>query len=206
MSEYHKIQTVWLRDPSTNHKTLLEGQWAKPEFGWLSGNEWVWTEKVDGTNIRIIPGDPMPVRGKTDNATTHPHLIAHCLEIAAKAEAMLDPGLTLYGEGFGAGIQKGGGSYRPDKGFVLFDVCMSNGVWLERPNVYDIAVKLGIPAVPIVGVGPLTAAIEWVRYDRSKSAWGDFIPEGLVMRPAIELRNRFGERVITKLKRRDFGQ
>jgi len=26
--KYHKIQTVWLRDPDTNYKTLLEGHWV----------------------------------------------------------------------------------------------------------------------------------------------------------------------------------
>ena len=28
MKEYHKIQTVFLRNPEDNFKTLLEGQWA----------------------------------------------------------------------------------------------------------------------------------------------------------------------------------
>ena len=41
MNEYHKIQTVFLRDPTTNFNTLLEGEWAEPEFEWLAGNEWV---------------------------------------------------------------------------------------------------------------------------------------------------------------------
>ncbi len=54
MREYHKIQTVFLRDPETNHRTLLEGQYAEPAFEFLAGNRWVFTEKVDGTNIRII--------------------------------------------------------------------------------------------------------------------------------------------------------
>jgi hypothetical protein len=36
------------------------------------------------------------------------------------------------------------------------------------------------------------------------SQWGDFKAEGLVARPTTELVNRYGERVITKLKTKDF--
>lgn len=35
MHEYHKIQSIYLRDPANNHKTFLLGQWAQPEFGLL---------------------------------------------------------------------------------------------------------------------------------------------------------------------------
>lgn len=54
MTEYHKIQTLFKRDMESKHKTLLEGQWTLPEFEYLAGNVWTFTEKVDGTNIRVI--------------------------------------------------------------------------------------------------------------------------------------------------------
>ena len=44
MKEYHKIQTVYLRDPATKYKTLLEGQFAKPEFDYLKDNIWIFTD------------------------------------------------------------------------------------------------------------------------------------------------------------------
>lgn len=72
MSEYHKIQTVYLRDPATKFKTLLLGQYAEPEFAYLAKNEWSFTEKVDGTNIRVMvpmAGGPIAFGGKTDNAS-----------------------------------------------------------------------------------------------------------------------------------------
>lgn len=37
-----------------------------------------------------------------------------------------------------------------------------------------------------------------------KSQWGDFIAEGIVARPATELLTRNGERIITKIKHKDF--
>ena len=67
--KYHKIQTVYYRDPATNNKTLLEGQWSMPEFEYLKDNQWVWTEKIDGTNIRIkCIDDKVEFGGRTDNA------------------------------------------------------------------------------------------------------------------------------------------
>ena len=53
MEKYHKIQTVYLRDPDNRYRTLLDGKFAKPEFGYLADCEWVFTEKIDGTNIRV---------------------------------------------------------------------------------------------------------------------------------------------------------
>ena len=48
MIKYPKIQTVYLRDPETKYRTLLEGQFALPEFEYLANNEWIFTEKIDG--------------------------------------------------------------------------------------------------------------------------------------------------------------
>ena len=54
MKEYIKIQTIFKRDLLTNHKTLLEGDYSLPEFDYLKDNTWIFTEKVDGTNIRVM--------------------------------------------------------------------------------------------------------------------------------------------------------
>ena len=68
--KYHKIQTVYKRDPVTKYKTLLEGEYSLPEFEYLADNEWVWTEKVDGTNIRVMwdGWKKLSFGGRTDNA------------------------------------------------------------------------------------------------------------------------------------------
>ena len=66
-----------------------------------------------------------------------------------------DEPITFYGEGYGAKIQKGGGNYNPDGvDFVLFDVRCGD-FWLKRENVRDVANKLGIEDVPVVGTGTL---------------------------------------------------
>ena len=84
METYHKIQTIFKRDPETNHKTLLENEYSLPEFEYLKNNEWVFTEKVDGTNIRVMfDGDEIRYNGKTDKAQTPFDLIEAESEIVS---------------------------------------------------------------------------------------------------------------------------
>ena len=210
MNKYHEIQTVYKRDPKINYLTLLIGEYSEPEFEWLANNEWVWTEKVNGTNIRIMwDGNHVKFGGKTDNAQLRATLLTRLQDMFPQ-ELMAhhlplwgdDEPLCLYGEGYGPKIQKGGGNYRSDPSFVLFDVKIGQW-WLQRHDVEDIAQKLGIYVVPIVGRGTLFEMVEFVRAGQ-KSRWGDFLAEGVVARPTIELSNRSGQRIITKLKYKDF--
>lgn len=207
VKEYHKIQTVFSRDPSANYKTILIGEFAEQEFSYLADNEWVFTEKVDGTNIRIMIGeDAIRFGGKTDNASIPAFLVAR-LQILfgdrhARLREMFQSGACLYGEGYGARIQKGGGNYRPDQDFVLFDVKVGD-FWLQRGDIEDVAATLGIDVVPIIGRGTLRQMVEMAETG-FQSRWGDFPAEGIVARPAVELMTRAGKRIITKIKHRDF--
>lgn len=209
MTEYHKIATLYLRDPETKFRTLLIGQYAEPEFAYLVENQWVFTEKVDGTNIRVIvpAGGLITFGGKTDNASIPAPLLARLQERflgdggAALREAFPD-GAVLYGEGYGARIQKGGGNYGPDQDFVLFDVLVG-GWWLRRETVEDVSAKLGLDIVPIIGRGTLPA-MRVIVQGGIRSRWGEFPAEGIVARPAVELKTRAGHRIITKLKTKDF--
>lgn len=214
MIEYHKIQSVFLRDPANRHKTFLLGQYSEPAFEYLAGNEWVWTEKIDGTNIRVLwDGKDVRFGGRTNDAQMPVFLMERLQTLFTPATlAPVFPDLSdgvqvmLFGEGYGAKIQKGGGRYKADGcDFILFDV-LFNGVYLERHNVEDISVKLGIRVVPIVGRGTLTEAVEFTKagYKSEVAADAGFDAEGLVLRPRVELIDRRGHRIITKLKHRDF--
>ena len=69
MTKYHKIQSVFKRDPENNHKTFLMTEWSTKEFESLQGNMWEFTEKVDGTNIRVIwDGLSLSFEGRNDNS------------------------------------------------------------------------------------------------------------------------------------------
>ena len=58
-------------------------------------------------------------------------------------------------------------------------------------------------SVPIIGRGMLHDMIDRVRCGFT-STWGDFPAEGIVARPAVELKARNGARIITKIKTKDF--
>lgn len=55
MSEYHKIMGPFKRfTEGPNRNKVIPWAWSTPEFQTLSHPNWHWTEKVDGTNIRVI--------------------------------------------------------------------------------------------------------------------------------------------------------
>ena len=181
------------------------------EFEFLKDNMWVFSEKVDGTNIRVMwNGKDMVFGGKTDDAQIPAALLYKLQELfegTAKKELFKEifagKEVCLYGEGYGRKIQETGKLYAPDGvDFVLFDITIDEW-WLERKNIEDIAQKLGVKVVPIVGEGTLTDAIEMTKKG-FKSEWGDFLAEGIVAKPRTELNSREGERIITKIKHRDF--
>jgi len=212
MKEYHKIQTAYFRDPETNYKTLLEGTWAKPEFELLKDIDWICTEKIDGTNIRVMwDGENVRFGGKTDNAQI-PAILIEALQNTFTNEKMKEAfpdadNVCLYGEGYGKKIQKGG-NYLPDRAdFILFDVKVGDW-WLTREANEDVATKLNIGVVPIIGIWKLEQAIEYVKngFKSTIAHNKDYVAEGLIMKPKTELFNRKGERVITKIKHKDFSK
>lgn len=218
MNTYHKIQTVFKRDPKTKMKALLEGDFSLSEFEYLKDNQWVFTEKVDGTNIRVkFDGENITFGGKTDNAQIPNQLVNKLNELFLPLKDKFKyifnvnelsneilPQICLYGEGYGAKIQKCGSNYRQDQSFVLFDIKI-NEWWLKRKDVEDIARELSIDIVPVIGYGTLLDMITIVK-EGFYSKWGNFIAEGIVARPKIELKQRNGNRIITKLKYKDFAR
>lgn len=210
MSIYHKIQSVYKRDPENNFKTFLDGQYSIPEFEYLADNEWIWTEKIDGTNIRVYwDGTSVKFGGRTDKAQIPTFLIDSLAELFPAYKFVEEFGtscpmnVVLYGEGYGAKIQKGGGNYISDGvSFILFDVRIGDW-WLERDSVEELATALGVRHVPVIGTGTLPEAVEFVR-NGFDSQWGDFESEGIVARPSVELFTRSGHRIITKIKCKDF--
>jgi len=206
MKDYPKIETLLDRDPSTFK--VIEGKWRIPEFEYLKNNIWIFTEKIDGTNIRVMwDGHNLTFGGKTDNAQIPAFLLAKLREFTIEkfqniwAEESID--VCLYGEGFGARIQKGGGKYNPrGVDFALFDVKIGEW-WLEQHNIIDIADKMRIQIVPYIGKGTLYDAVELAK-SGYKSSFGDFLAEGIVVRPIVSLFTRSNQRIIGKIKFKDF--
>lgn len=208
MEEYPKIQSIFKRDETT-HK-FIEGEWSLPEFEYLKDNDWLMTEKIDGTNIRVgwLPKESgefeLRYGGRTANAQMPTFLLDKLQNLFGEYdwEQNFPDGITLYGEGYGAKIQKGG-NYIPDGvDFALFDIKIGDW-WLRWDDVVGIAEKLGISTVPFVCYGNIQEGIDMVKTG-IYSAFGQFWAEGLVLKPLVELKARNGHRIITKLKTRDF--
>jgi len=204
MITYPKIQTVWKRD---ERGKIIEGQYSTPEFEYLADCPWEWTEKVDGTNIRVYwPGVGAPqFGGRTDNAQLPTPLLNH-LSTTFTTELMESvfgrATVTLFGEGYGAGIQKVGHKYRSDQGFILFDVLIDPW-WLRRPDVQDVAHKLGIPMVPLLGKATLREMCDRAAAGMD-SLLGDLCGEGIVARTPVGLLDRDGTPIMVKIKAKDY--
>ena len=208
MKEYHKINTLFKRDMESKNKTLIIGEYSMPEFEYLKDNKWSLTEKIDGTNIRVIwdyVNKDITFKGKTDNASIPANLFKELTLMFTTekfVEVFSETDVCLYGEGYGAKIQNGG-NYIPDgNDFILFDIKVGEW-WLKREDVLGIAGKLDLDVVPDLGIGTLDAMIKLVK-SGFESRIGNCKAEGIVARPLVELKARNGERIITKLKFRDF--
>ena len=218
-TDYQKINTLFKRD---SNNVIMPDEWADPMFEYLSNTKWEATEKVDGTNIRVIvtppatDGAPVGVafRGRTDAAQIPGHLLKRLEELFPvdkmteqfnPAESPLKDTIVLYGEGYGEKIQSGGRYTNGGADFILFDVRVGDW-WLLRDKVEGIAAVLGIKVVPLVGYMTIPEAIEYVRRGfTSQIAADPTLPaEGLVLKTPMGLLDRTGHRIVAKVKTVDF--
>lgn len=210
MIEYPKIETPFERDMSGTKK-LLEGVYRNETVKFLQDNQWVFTEKIDGTNIGVVwDGHHVSFQGRTEKAEIPKQLLEALTRMFGGdvneeifEQKFGDMPVILFGEGYGAKIQNGG-NYRPDVSFILFDVYIpGSNLWLTRESVEDIAMCLDIDVAPIILTGTIDEAVAFVK-SHPKSTIGTAQMEGVVGRPAVELRDRRGNRVIVKVKVKDF--
>lgn len=224
MIEYPKIQTLFLRDEKS---IIIPDKFTCPEFEYLKNCKWECTEKIDGTNmsIQLIPNGftdghvewERHIHGRTERANIPPLLQAKMealfpMELLAKVFSLTDSleespsPIIIYGEGYGKKIQSCGSRYiKDDVNFILFDIKIGNW-WLTREALEEIANSLGIQIVPLVGYMTLTEAIEYVKKGFTSEVSEDeaLAAEGLVLKTPIGLKDRKGDRLITKIKTCDF--
>jgi len=212
MTKYHKIQSVFKRDPETKYKTFL-AEYSMPAFEYLADSMWIWTEKIEGMNMRAIWNEQnvsefglepsFRFAGRTDRAQVPGDLLDTMMGLfsAEMVDAgVVDDEVIFYGEGFGGSIQRGKHEYGTEKRFVLFDISV-NGRFLPFYDVINIGEACGLDVVDSKS-GSLQDAIEFVRAGFPSKYGGQ--AEGLVLRPLVELYDQYGNRVIAKVKTRDF--
>lgn len=211
MRKYEKIDTLYSRDVEGTKK-LMAGVFRDKTVQFLKDCNWIWTEKVDGTNIRVYwDGHTVTFGGRTDNAAIPAELVVHLNNLfGGETNAQLfeeqfsEKEVILFGEGYGRKIQKGGGNYIANGvDFILFDVLIGDN-YQPREWIEQIAKIFGIKVVPIVGKGTLIEAVNYVReHPDSVVAESHREMEGIVVRPEMELRDRCGKRIIVKIKWKD---
>ncbi len=220
MTPYPSIETVFTRDKITNR--LNFGELRNSANSMVK--EWTVSEKIDGQNIRvIITLGGVEIRGRGDNAQIHPHMIdtAKTLFDHAKVVAYFteyrgktlpdDWSVTFYGEGYGAGIQKGA-AYSPVKKFRCFDLMLGADWWVDDDEMRRVCSDLDVPVVPHIGnfssLEILTRAdlkelIPLSIVSREDSGL-EHEAEGIVVKPRIVLKDRHGDRIVWKITFREF--
>lgn len=214
MRYYGKIETLFWRDEDFN---LLVGALRRPEVGLIK--HWVVTEKIDGmnTHVRLEVDEQgegqVTYGGRTVRTQMPPTLLQHLHE-TYPLERMRPlwkgdgaGSMTLFMEGYGARIQKGGGLYRPDQSTILFDVLVNDKYWMSDDNITRIAEELSVPRVPILGPAmSLHRIIYLVKGGFHSRISKETRPaEGIVARTRLPLYDQRGRRLIIKLKTKDFG-
>jgi hypothetical protein len=165
-------------------------------------------------------GRIVEINGRTENAQMPAFLTNYLqqtftLEKFQAAFPDLKPEMKaiLYGEGYGPKIQSGG-NYRADVSCRLFDVKVGEW-WLEPDNIASVAEKMGVKAVPQIADMTIEEAVAYIKscpqsfvsMDEhvGSLAAGKYPPmEGIVARTVPLLLRRNGERLMWKLKRKDF--
>lgn len=204
---YNKIETPYARDiEGTKH--LIKGQFRSPMIEYIKDNDWIWTEKIDGTNIRVIwDGHNITFGGRTERAQIPAHLVNFLNDkfMNNETEELFEQvfgekEVVLFGEGYGPKIQNGG-EYRDDVSFIMFDVAI-NDRYQEWDNVQEIAKAFGVDVVPVIMSGTIDEAVNCMQ-THPKSSFGTAYMEGLVGRPKVDLYDRNGNRAIVKVKWND---
>lgn len=234
MHYYPKILAPFKRETNKS-KYVNESLWSKPEFKMLKDVEWVWTAKADGTSIKLYwNGDKVQFFGHTDKSQLSKLTLDYLNKTfgTPEAESVFESlygsnEVNVYGEFCSKEMNE---DYGHQNGmFYVFDVQnATSGKWWDRNSVVEFADSFDIQAVPIMLKGTIDKAVSFVRLanrtwnkdfktsyfisNKEKSYLVD-CPfsesaklEGLVGRLPYELLDANGERIITKVKCKDYGE
>ena len=222
---YHKINAPYKRwqknlhtkemlPKNTNFGDFKLGEFSSIEFDYLFNNQWEWSEKLDGTNIRIyihsnkevqpgVEANSIVIKGRTDNAQIPSELYEWIMNWyhtnSTELHSQFPEGVVLYGEGVGTKIQKGG--LFGEQHFKLFDALIGE-YWLNKDVIKALGKQFDLDT-PQTWLGTMQEAIDRVK-TKPKSTFGDFVIEGYVGVPICRLFNGKKERIITKIKVKDF--
>lgn len=206
MKNYQKIFTPFHRD-EVSKKLNIE---KYSEYSPLNKiyeliNLWEFTEKLDGANISIKYKDGLiDIKGRTEASEPPKEIINFINEkINLPYLESIEKEIIIYGEGYGGKIQRGKSGCLKEK-FIGFDVNI-NDIWLSSKNAKEIINNAGFDFVFSYGLMTLKEASKFVQ--EGFFANMSDVPvqaEGLIGRTIEPLFLSNGERLILKLKTKDF--
>ena len=206
---FQKIKAPFLRDGPNDRLVNVN----KPAFKWLEAfgpDQMFWaSEKIDGTSVGLKwDGERISFIGHTDKSQFCPRYLEYLQnrfgtpEFESCVEAIFgDRPVTIYGEGISKDYNVHYGF--PDGEFIMYDIQFDSGFYAERQFVWKVAEKLAIK-VPFEEKMTLQSAIDFVKTRPQSKLDSKNKMEGLVLRPLVELYDNHGERLITKIKVKDF--
>ena len=209
MKEYHKIETLYKFNQET--KKFDIGNFYNKSVEILKNNQWLFTEKIDGTNLRIWwNGHTLTYGGRTDNANFSKREIEYIETFLVNEyktvifeQLFQEKEVMVYGELYGSGIQNGG-LYTNGEGYAfrVFDIEIDS-IFLTYDNAFAITTQeLNYDFVPIVMKSNIQEAVDYV-LETDKSTFSEAKLEGLVGKPLGDFRDRLGKRIIVKIKKKD---
>ena len=187
---YPKIETLFTRDKYTFK--VIPGKFRNEAYSLIK--EWEWTEKIDGTNIRITYDEcPLPCEfdkksnisrkqvrkvveyeggyrgikydGRTDAAEL-PGGVVDYLDNKLSTTIILEEFQDKKVVIYGEGY---GGKIQKGGGYsqtqkFIVFDIFIDGFWLKRADVEEICNKLGLDLVPIILTGSLNEAVHIVKH------------------------------------------
>lgn len=204
MREYQKIETLFTFD---NNIKRFRPFFYNPIVEYLKDCIWFGSEKVDGTNTRILwDGHSFTFAGRTDNSQLPKEMLLLLettfnkdMEIAVE-QNFGEKEVIFFMECYAGKIQ--GHIYSGGEKLIGFDI-MVNGIYLDRNDSKTIFTQLNLAFVPTMPFNNIYDAIDYVENHEISIIDKTAKLEGLVCYPAVRLYNHQGERVIVKIKRRD---
>jgi hypothetical protein len=203
---YPKIDTLYKRGEDFK----VTDEFRRPEFAYV--NEWLWMEKLDGSNISIVQDlNGTNWRGRTGRsqftAEVQDYLQILCERwhsalVLKRIEYKLDS-IELFGEVIGPKIQNGG-IYSDKITSRFYDVRINNSLWLDWDSVIEYSRELDF-IKPTYGVLPTKRIVDMVKAGfNTREGNREGPAEGIVAKTKIPLYNNNNDRLIWKLKTKDF--
>lgn len=215
---YHHIEAPTIQDEEygkqfKKRKLIVpaKGQdeaYRSPLLAYLAESPWVYSRKLDGENIRIQwDGEQVLWNGKSNSfqcsAEFTEYMNSTFLEEIFEEKFGRDKVVTLFGEKMGPKTQGNELGLKKDT-VVLYDVNI-DGTWLSKMNMAEIAEYFGPNVWPVYLYMLHGQAPTKLRELIEMCANGEFKEwEGIVATPLVEMRDQKGQRVIVKIKNRDY--